>query len=162
MRRQVRYSLAGLSEEVTSVIMGTLDLDPGDHYRALAMFEYDELPLQDMGLTLGQRKKVHLALRGARVAAGVQLTTAEEKQKLLAPPSAPTTAPPSAAASTAGSSLEAPDTVKLSQVLCQGQPGEVKLMSEADYQAVHDRYKAVVGTWRARKKSQRANNSQSC
>ena len=117
------FEWAGLGDEVTSVIMGTLDLDPGDHYRALAMFEYDELPLQDLGLTLGQRKKVHLALRGARVAAGVQLTTAEEKQKLLAPPSAPTTAPPSAAASTAGSSLEAPDTVKLSQVLCHGAAG---------------------------------------
>ena len=38
------FDWAGLSEEVTSVIMGTLDLDPGDHYRALAMFDYDELP----------------------------------------------------------------------------------------------------------------------
>ena len=139
------FDWAGLDADVAAVVMGALDLDAGGHYRALAMFSYDEIPFDNLNLTLGQKKKTHLALRGARVAAGVKLTTAEEKQKALQPPSAPTTAPPSSAASLAGSSLEAPDTIKLSQVLCQGQPGEVKLMSEADYQAARDRYKKVVG-----------------
>ena len=70
----------------------------------------------------------------------------EDKQDILQPASDPTTAPPSSAGSLAGSSFGGPpDTVKLSQVLRQGQPGEVKLMTEADYQAAHNRHKKIVG-----------------
>ena len=138
------FEWAGLDPDVMSIPLAALDLAPEDHYRAFVMFEHEEMPLADLGLTVGQWMKTHHALRGARVAAGVQLTTAEEKQKAVQPPaSAPTTCPHSPL-SIATPSLEAPDTVKLGQVLCQRQPGEVKFMTRQDYANAHQRCKDVV------------------
>ena len=51
------FEWAGLDPEVAAVIMGVLDLDPGDHYRALAMFTFEEIPFDGLNLTLGQKKK---------------------------------------------------------------------------------------------------------
>ena len=47
------FEWAGLDPEVAAVVMGVLDLDPGDHYRALAMFTFDEIPFDGLGLSLG-------------------------------------------------------------------------------------------------------------